>query len=79
MASRITFDFDGPRRFAINFHRQKRSKASIQSGLDAIKGIGKNTREKLMKEFGSVTRLKQSSEKDLIDLIGPSKSKLLGC
>lgn len=68
---------DEAHRFAINFHRQKRSKASIQSGLDAIKGIGKNTREKLMKEFGSITRLKQSSEKDLIDLIGQSKSKVI--
>ncbi|WP_370088886.1 excinuclease ABC subunit UvrC [Ekhidna sp.] len=68
---------DEAHRFAITFHRQKRSKASIQSGLDAIKGIGKNTREKLMKEFGSVNRLKQSSEKDLSDLIGPSKSKMI--
>ncbi len=68
---------DEAHRFAITFHRQKRSKASIESGLDNVKGIGKATREVLMKEFGSIVRLKQSSEKDLINLIGPSKSRTI--
>ena len=68
---------DEAHRFAITFHRQKRSKVSVVSGLDSIKGIGKNTREKLMREFGSVKRLKQSSDKDLINLIGRSKTQII--
>ncbi|MEO1255375.1 MAG: helix-hairpin-helix domain-containing protein [Bacteroidota bacterium] len=68
---------DEAHRFAITFHRQKRSKSSIASSLDSIKGIGNQTREKLMHEFGSVTRLKQSSEKDLQELIGKSKTQMI--
>ncbi|MEO9483280.1 MAG: excinuclease ABC subunit UvrC [Ekhidna sp.] len=66
---------DEAHRFAITFHRQKRSKASIESGLDNINGIGENTREKLMREFGSIKRLKESSDKDLINLVGQSKAE----
>ena len=68
---------DEAHRFAITFHRQKRSKSSISSALDSIKGIGASTRDKLMNEFGSIARLKQSSSKDLEDLIGKSKALLL--
>lgn len=68
---------DEAHRFAINFHRQKRSKSSIESTLDGVKGIGSKTRLLLMQEFGSVTRLKQSSEKDLVNLIGNSKAKAI--
>lgn len=68
---------DEAHRFAITFHRQKRSKASVTSSLDSIKGIGKSTREKLMQEFKSVTRMKESSEKDLIELIGTSKAQIV--
>lgn len=68
---------DEAHRFAINFHRQKRSKRSIASSLDSIRGIGSETRDKLLKEFGSIKRLKQSSEKDLVDLLGNSKAKLI--
>jgi excinuclease ABC subunit C len=68
---------DEAHRFAITFHRQRRSKDSIASSLDMINGIGANTRDKLLKEFGSIKRLKLSSEKDLIDLLGPSKAKTI--
>lgn len=68
---------DEAHRFAINFHRQKRSKASIVSTLDLIKGIGESTRDKLMKEFKSVARMKECSEKDLIDLVGRSKAMII--
>ena len=68
---------DEAHRFAITFHRQKRSKESVHSSLDSIKGIGKTTREKLMREFGSVKRLKETSEKDLVQLIGQSKSDII--
>ncbi|MEP1034447.1 excinuclease ABC subunit UvrC [Ekhidna sp.] len=65
---------DEAHRFAITFHRQKRSKASVQSALDSIPGIGETTREKLMREFGSVKRLKQSSVKDLVKLVGKARA-----
>ena len=68
---------DEAHRFAITFHRQKRSKSSINSSLDSIKGIGENTKVKLMNEFGSVTRLKQSNLKDITNLIGKSKALLI--
>ncbi len=68
---------DEAHRFAVTFHRQKRSKESITSSLDSIKGIGDNTKHKLMNEFGSVTRLKQSSEKDLENLIGKAKAQII--
>lgn len=68
---------DEAHRFAITFHRQKRSKQSTTSALDNLTGIGPTTRDKLMREFGSVERLKQSSEKDLIHLIGASKAEII--
>ncbi|MFK7954228.1 MAG: excinuclease ABC subunit UvrC [Ekhidna sp.] len=68
---------DEAHRFAITFHRNKRSKASIISSLDSIRGIGKNTRELLMKEYKSISRLKQSSEKDLIGILGKSKASII--
>ena len=68
---------DEAHRFAITFHRQKRSKSSVKSSLDSISGIGNSTREKLMTEFGSIKRLKQSSEKDLVDFIGQAKAKII--
>lgn len=68
---------DEAHRFAVTFHRQKRSKAAVQSGLDSITGIGEQTRDKILTEFGSVKRLKQTSENDLINLIGRSKAELI--
>lgn len=68
---------DEAHRFAITFHRQKRSATFTESSLDKVAGIGERTREKLMKEFGSVSRMKQSSEKDLISLLGKSKANIL--
>ena len=65
---------DEAHRFAITFHRNKRSKSSIQSSLDTIKGIGPKTKNVLLREFGSIKRIKESSEKDLIDLVGKSKA-----
>ncbi|NQZ76541.1 MAG: excinuclease ABC subunit C [Ekhidna sp.] len=65
---------DEAHRFAITFHRSKRSKQSTESALDKISGIGTKTKLLLIKEFGSVERLKMSSDKDLITLIGHSKA-----
>jgi len=68
---------DEAHRFAITFHRSKRSKSALNSSLDQIDGIGTKTKETLLNEFGSVTRIKQSSQTDLVALIGPSKAEIL--
>ena len=52
-------------RFAITFHRQSRSKNALSSKLESIKGIGPKTRTKLLKEFGSMKKIKEASVSDL--------------
>jgi len=68
---------DEAHRFAITFHRQKRSKQSIQSELDQIKGIGPATKETLLKEFKSIAKIKQAGEVQVAELIGKAKAKTL--
>jgi len=68
---------DEAHRFAINFHRSKRSKNATKSSLDEVKGIGTQTKMLLLNEFGSVLRVKQSSELELQKLIGNSKTKII--
>ena len=62
-------------RFGVSFHRDKRSKSSLSSGLDNIHGIGENTKNKLLKKFKSISKLKKADEKEIIDLIGKSKAE----
>lgn len=62
-------------RFGVSFHRDKRSKSSLISGLDNIHGIGENTKNKLLKKFKSISKLKKADEKEIIDLIGRSKAE----
>ena len=62
-------------RFGITFHRQKRSNSAIQSELDTIKGIGKQTRETLLKHFKSVKRLKEASLEAIIEIVGASRGE----
>ena len=62
-------------RFGVSFHRDKRSKSSLTSGLDNIHGIGENTKNKLLKKFKSISKLKKADEKEIIDLIGKSKAE----
>jgi len=62
-------------RFGVSFHRDKRSKSSLTSGLDSINGIGVNTKNKLLKKFKSISKLKKADEKEIIDLIGKSKAE----
>ena len=45
------------------------------SGLDSINGIGENTKNKLLKKFKSISKLKKIDEKEIIDLIGKSKAE----
>ena len=62
-------------RFGVSFHRDKRSKSSLRSGLDNINGIGENTKNKLLKRFKSISKLKKADKKEIIDLIGKSKAE----
>ena len=64
-------------RFGITFHRNKRSKGAIKSGLDAIPGVGPKTKETLLKKFKSFKRIKAATEKDLIFVLGENKGKQL--
>ncbi|ENI5461035.1 excinuclease ABC subunit UvrC [Flavobacterium psychrophilum] len=62
-------------RFGITFHRDKRSKAALNSSIETIPGIGEKTMLTLIKHFKSVKRLKLAKEKEISDLIGISKAK----
>lgn len=66
---------DEVHRFAITFHRQKRSKNAIVSELDSIKGVGEKTKEKLLIHFKSVKRIKEASLKDIESVVGVSMAK----
>ena len=68
---------DEVHRFAITYHKQKRSKTQTASELDNIKGIGEKTKNMLLKHFGSVKRLKEAKLADLIELIGNSKGSIV--
>tara|TARA_B110000459_G_scaffold87664_1_gene98087 strand:- start:1248 stop:3041 length:1794 start_codon:yes stop_codon:yes gene_type:complete len=61
-------------RFAINFHRNQRSKNFITSALDSIPGIGKQTKEKLLNEFGSVEKIKRATVQELALFVGQHKA-----
>ena len=60
-------------RFGITLHRNLRSKGSLNSELDEIKGVGPKTKELLLKEFKSLKRIKAASQKELIDALGKVK------
>lgn len=68
---------DEVHRFAISFHRDKRSKHQLHSELDDIKGIGMKTREALMKQLRTVKRIKESDIQTLTGIIGASKATII--
>jgi excinuclease ABC subunit C len=68
---------DEAHRFAITFHRERRSKRTIKTELTDIKGIGKYTAQKLLKAVGSLEKIKKTDDKTLADLIGEQKAKLV--
>ncbi len=68
---------DEVHRFAITFHRDKRSKTALASELDNIKGIGPKTAAALLKAFKSVKRIKEADYQTIADVIGPAKAKIL--
>ena len=68
---------DEVHRFAITFHRNKRSKHALHSELDDIKGIGPKTRDELLNELKSVKRIREATLEMLTKTIGPSKAELV--
>ena len=68
---------DEVHRFAITFHRDKRSKRQIASELDNIKGIGEKTKQALLTHFKSVKRIKEASAEELTKIIGAAKAKIV--
>ncbi|MBB4801110.1 excinuclease ABC subunit C [Flavobacterium nitrogenifigens] len=62
-------------RFGITFHRDKRSKAALNSSVESIPGIGEKTMTTLIKHFKSVKRLKLATEKEISAVVGVSKAK----
>nr|WP_288330520.1 excinuclease ABC subunit UvrC [uncultured Prevotella sp.] len=68
---------DEVHRYAITFHRDKRSKHALHSELDDIKGIGPKTKEMLLKKLKSVKQIKATDNQQLIELLGPSKGNLI--
>ena len=68
---------DEVHRYAIQFHRDKRSKHALKSELDEIKGIGPKTRDALLKKFHSVKRIRSASLEELTDVVGAAKAKII--
>lgn len=68
---------DEVHRFAISFHRDKRSKSLLHSELDSIKGIGTKTKEQLLTHFKTVKRIKEADLQQLTNIIGGSRASLL--
>ena len=68
---------DEVHRFAITFHRDKRSKRQVASALDNIKGIGEKTKTALLKEFKSVKRIKEASFENIARVVGEAKAKIV--
>ena len=66
---------DEVHRFAITFHRDKRSKSQITSVLDNIPGIGEKRKTALLKAFKSVSRIKKASLEELTEIVGSSIAK----
>lgn len=62
-------------RFAITFHREKRSKRQIASALDQIQGIGEKRKNALLKTFKSIARIKMAQEDEIAKIIGPAAAR----
>ena len=68
---------DEVHRYAISFHRDKRSKHALHSELDDIKGIGPKAKEALLSKFKSVKKIKEASIEALTEVLGPHKAEIL--
>ena len=68
---------DEVHRYTITFHRDKRSKHALHSELDDIKGIGPKAKEALLSKFKSVKKIKEASQEQLSEVLGPHKAEIL--
>ena len=68
---------DEVHRYAITFHRDKRSKHQVASALDTIQGIGPKTKALLLRKWHSVKRIKEADERELAAVVGAAKAKIL--
>ena len=68
---------DEVHRYAITFHREKRSKHALHSELDDIKGIGPKAKEALLNKFKSMKKIKEASLEELAEVLGPHKAEIL--
>jgi len=68
---------DEVHRFAITFHREKRSKRALNSELDEIKGIGPKTRDELLKALKSIKKIKETEQTELEKIVGKAKAEIV--
>ncbi|MBQ6723022.1 MAG: excinuclease ABC subunit C [Paludibacteraceae bacterium] len=68
---------DEVHRFAISYHKKKRSKAQIHSQLDDLQGVGEVTKHKLITHFGSVKRAGRASKEEMIELLGKHRGSIV--
>ena len=68
---------DEVHRFAITYHKSKRSKAQIHSQLDDIQGVGPATKQKILRHFGSVKRARTAKKEEWIELLGTNRGSML--
>ena len=68
---------DEAHRFAITFHRDKRSKQSLESSLDQITGIGPSSRKLLLSKYKSIAKIKEAEKEEIVKIIGRSKTEKL--
>lgn len=68
---------DEAHRFAITFHRNKRSKNSFNTQLESIKGVGEKTADRLLSHFKSISKIKSATIEELASLIGKEKAKVV--
>lgn len=73
----LQFIRDEAHRFAITFHRQKRSKNFLKTEMEELKGIGKSTTEKLLQHFKSVKKIREAPIEELEKIVGKSKAQLI--
>ena len=73
----ITNIQDEVHRFAITFHREKRSKRQTASELDSIKGIGEKSKQALLQHFKSVKRIREATVEEIAAVIGKAKAEII--
>ena len=68
---------DEVHRFAISYHKKKRSKAQIHSQLDDLQGVGESTKQKILTHFGSVKRARAAQKEEMVELLGKRRGSMV--